>query len=317
MSAAALDYAARGLPVFPVWPPNEGGACACGAPRCPSPAKHPIGALVPRGLHDATTDPATIRQWLALWPDANLGMPTGAASGVVALDVDAAAGGWGTIDRLQAEHGPIPRTRAVQTGGGGIHIWFAHPTGIPIANSAGKLGAGLDIRGGGGFVLMPPSLHASGRRYAFAVIAVAGDDRDAPTPDPWTVPPAPLPPWVLALIGADAGHRQPLALALGADELLIEGSRNATLASLGGTMRRRGFLVPSILEALRSENNLRCRPPLADDEVVKIANGMARYAPASGSPPAAQAVTLPSGAVVRFAAKGGQRPSPKGGHHGR
>jgi len=307
MGAAALDYAARGLPVFPLWPPNDGGACACGDAGCRTPAKHPLGRLVPHGLNDATTDPATIQQWWSTWPDANIGMPTGGRSGVVALDIDAGGGGWDSADRLQAEHGPIPQTRAVETGGGGLHVWFAHPPGVPIPTRAGKLGPGLDIRSDGGFVVVPPSLHASGRRYTFAVIAGAGDDPAAPPPDPWAVPPAPLPPWLLVLIGAGTPTRPPTALVLGADELLTEGGRNDTLTSLGGTMRRRGFLTPSILAALRSENDLRCRPPLDDAELVKIATSVARYAPAAITAPPAPAVTLPSGAALRFAAKGGQR----------
>jgi len=283
MAAAALALAARGLPVFPLWPPNEGGVCACGDAGCPSPAKHPLGLLVPRGFLDATTDAGTIREWWALWPDANIGMRTGAASGVVALDLDARGGGWDSADRLQADHGPIPRTRATLTGGGGAHIWFTAPPGVHIPTRAGKLAPGLDLRGDGGFVVVPPSLHASGRRYTFGIIAGDGDDPDAPPPDPWTVPPAPLPPWLLALIGAGSPTRPPTALVLGADELLTEGGRNDMLTSLAGTMRRRGFLAPSILAALRSESVLRCRPPLDDDELVKIATSVARYAPAAGT----------------------------------
>ena len=68
---------------------------------------------------------------------------------------------------------------------------------------------------------------------------------------------------------------------LAPDEAIAEGRRNATLASLAGTMRRRGFLEPSILAALLSENRLRCRPPLPEAEVAGIARSVARYDPSA------------------------------------
>jgi hypothetical protein len=81
----------------------------------------------------------------------------------VVLDVDPGHGGRDSIAALAA-HGPLPDTLGVQTGGGGRHLYFAHP-GHRVPNSAGRLGPGLDVRGDGGYVLVPPSRHLAGDRY--------------------------------------------------------------------------------------------------------------------------------------------------------
>jgi hypothetical protein len=159
----ALRYAARGWPVFPCHEPR-GGRCSCGRPDCASPAKHPRTA---RGLHDATHDPSVIAGWWQRWPTANVAVRTGAASGLVVLDVDPDHGGLATLAELQRIHGGLPPSPAVRTGSGGRHYWFAHP-GDNVRNSAGLLGPGLDIRGDGGYVIAPPSIHAAGSRYFWA-----------------------------------------------------------------------------------------------------------------------------------------------------
>lgn len=160
---AALRYAARGWAVFPCHEP-AGGRCSCGRSDCASPAKHP---RTPRGLRDATHDLGVIAGWWRRWPSANVAVRTGAASGVVVLDVDPDHGGLKTLGELQRRHGGLPPGPAVRTGSGGRHYWFAHP-GDPVRNSAGRLGPGLDIRGDGGYVIAPPSLHAAGNQYLWA-----------------------------------------------------------------------------------------------------------------------------------------------------
>ena len=66
---AALYYASLGWPVLPLHTLLEGGVCSCHKPDCSRPGKHP---RTERGLREATTDPAKIRQWWSQWPDANL-----------------------------------------------------------------------------------------------------------------------------------------------------------------------------------------------------------------------------------------------------
>src|SRR6266702_6180297 len=87
----ASAYAARGWAVLPLWW-SEGAGCACGRPDCPNAGKHPLGGLVPHGLEQATTDARQIERWWAVQPTANIGLRTGAVSGLVVLDVDGPVG---------------------------------------------------------------------------------------------------------------------------------------------------------------------------------------------------------------------------------
>ena len=103
-AATALEYASRGWPVFPVHVP-AGGGCSCGNPGCEHVGKHP---RTQHGLLDATTDEATIRQWWTDWPDANIGFATGAASGIVVLDIDPRHGGDKTLAGWERQHGLLP-----------------------------------------------------------------------------------------------------------------------------------------------------------------------------------------------------------------
>lgn len=165
--ATALRLAERGWPVLPCHTPCGDRCSCCGTSDCPSPGKHPRTRY---GLHDATCDPDVITGWWRRWPAANPGVRTGAApdgAGLVVIDIDPDAGGERSFERLLAEHGQPPRTLEVETGSGGRHLYFAHP-GTAIPNSAGRLGAGIDLRGDGGYVLVPPSQHRSGGAYRWA-----------------------------------------------------------------------------------------------------------------------------------------------------
>jgi Bifunctional DNA primase/polymerase, N-terminal len=161
--SAALRLARRGWPVLPCHYPID-GRCSCGDPGCPSPGKHPLSR---HGLHDATTDPAVIGSWWHAARYANPAVRTGvrpAGAGVVVLDIDPAHEGETSLAQLVPAHGPLLATLEVLTGGGGRHLYFTC-AGPSIPNSAGRLGPGLDIRGHGGYVLAPPSVHAAGGRY--------------------------------------------------------------------------------------------------------------------------------------------------------
>lgn len=97
-----------------------------------------------------------IKAWWERWPTANVGVPTGQSSGLLVLDVDARGGGPQSLAALERENGPLPPTARSRTGGGGLHIFFRYPTGEEVRNSAGLLGPGLDVRGKGGYVVVPP-----------------------------------------------------------------------------------------------------------------------------------------------------------------
>lgn len=181
---AALEYAQRGWPVFPLHTPITGG-CSCGRADCTNVGKHP---RTKNGFKDAAIDEAKIREWWAKWPDANIGIPTGEASGLVVLDVDPRNGGEHALDDLQDENGKLPETPESLTGGGGQHILFAYPTdGVKVTGGTNKAGPGLDIKADGGYIVAPPSLHKSGRCYAWELSSHPND-----------VTLAPLPPWLLS-----------------------------------------------------------------------------------------------------------------------
>ena len=150
---AALDYAGRGLRVLPIMP---------GGKRPPM-----------RAWQDAaTTDPETIRLWwTGLYADHGVGIATGVGSGVFVLDVDVSDGKRGdeTLRDLTDTYGELPPTPSVITGSGGSHYYYRFPADFDLRNDAGKrLGAGLDIRGEGGQVVAPPTIHpTTGQAYAW------------------------------------------------------------------------------------------------------------------------------------------------------
>lgn len=160
---AAISYAQRGWPVFPVHSPVDGG-CSCGEAACDNVGKHP---RTPHGLNDASTDVDVIRSWWQRWPAANIGLRTGIAFDVLDIDSDEAGRALAIAADLAGEEttacwagGPMSNTAR------GTHVLYL-PTGS--GNAANLLGIkGADWRGAGGYVVAPPSLHRSGVRYAWA-----------------------------------------------------------------------------------------------------------------------------------------------------
>jgi len=153
----AIFYANKGLGVFPLFTIEEKG-CSCGrliwrgdgrpeGPHryCPSPGKHPVGNLVPQGVLNASTDIQLIREWWALYPDANIGIATGDLSQIVVIDIDIDHGGEQTLNNLENRNGELPPTWAVETGGGGVHLYFRMPD-FDVRNSAGTIWPGIDVR---------------------------------------------------------------------------------------------------------------------------------------------------------------------------
>ena len=133
--------------------------CSCRDPGCGQPAKHPLGSLVPHGVRDATTNRARVLAWWTRHPQANIGLATGHAFDV--LDVDGPAGVH-AIRTLASTHGLVSSGPLVRTGGGGWHYYLA-PTGLGNVQPAGL--DHVDWRGHGGYVVAPPSRHASGHPY--------------------------------------------------------------------------------------------------------------------------------------------------------
>lgn len=259
---AALDYAARGWAVVPCHTACN-GKCSCGKNE----SEHRTGfGKHPRTVHgfkNASTDPETIREWWAKWPDANVGINC-RLSGLVVLDVDrheAGADGFESLKELRAETGANTfDTLQVATGGGGEHFYFSAPA-HPIRNS--PLLPGIDVIVNGG-VIAPPSVHPSGSKY-----------RWLSTPEtplaPFSAELAPRPRAARGMVESPNGDGIPT------------GARNKRLTSIAGALRRRGLGERAIATVLLDANRTRCNPPLSQAEVEGIAHSVARYDPTEPS----------------------------------
>lgn len=160
---AALDYHARGWSVIPMREKEKRPAIAW--------KKYQTRHVSEQTLHD----------WYRRSPGYNVGIVTGALSGIVVLDVDPRHGGDKSLRTLERKHGRLPKTPKSITGGGGQHDYFAHPGG-EVRNRSG-IRPGIDLRGDGGCIVAPPSVHPTGKRYRWVRGRAPGDVALAPLPD--------------------------------------------------------------------------------------------------------------------------------------
>jgi hypothetical protein len=242
--SAALGLAERGMLVFPCLPRRKEPAVA-------------------KGLLAATTDQNVIKGWWRGNSDCNIGLATGAASGVFVVDIDGASA-EAVLRELEERHGALPATvEAITTRG--RHLYFRWPDGAEVRNSAGRITAGIDVRGEGGYVIAPPSVHPCGRRYSWSVHSA---DTFAGAPE-----------WLLETLATRAPAAVAAAPAVSWRDIvrneITEGRRNDTLARLAGHLLRRWVDPLVTLEFLLTWNAVRCRPPLDDREVFTIVNSIA------------------------------------------
>jgi hypothetical protein len=209
--------------------------------------KHPLVEWKPYQDESPHTD--QVDEWWTKWPEANIGTVTGKVSGLVVLDADGPPG----LASLKALHTPA-KTWVSRTGRpeGGWQQFFRHPGHSTIGNRAG-LRPGLDVRGDGGYVILPPSLHASGRRYEWLT-------------SPEDVELAPLSDTLLRLLIAPESTGSATT-----GDVIPEGRRNETLYRLGRSLAARGLAPQTIAAALLEENRHRCRPLLPEPAVREIA----------------------------------------------
>lgn len=164
-----------GWVTFPLLPINSDGSCACMDPNCQNAGKHPAAKWGKKYLG--------VGQCIPIPPGYGIGVATGERSGIFGVDLDRKNG----VDGLAALMllGDVPETLTCATPTGGFHLYFKYPNNFSIKNSASELGPGIDIRGGGGYLVLPPSPHKRGGFYEWV------------NPD---VPIAEAPEWLLELL---------------------------------------------------------------------------------------------------------------------
>ncbi len=220
----ALPYIEMGWQVFPTRPDK--------IPLC----KH--------GRNDATCVSLTIEAWSDEFPDANVSIKTGEASGVCVIDIDSENGEqW--IASVNSSWAKLPET-AIALSGRGRHLYFAYPKIVPVKSADGKLARGIDLKAAGGSITAPISLHASGKLYEW-VIPPFG--RQLPT----------LPMWIVKALSAEVRPARKSSLyegmpptnehiqrLLGQVASATEGTRNHTLNRISfifGLMVKDGHLT--------------------------------------------------------------------------
>jgi putative DNA primase/helicase len=223
--------------------------------------------LVKGGFYAASTDVDEIKSWWGQWPSAAIGLRTGQEPGVFAVDIDPRNGGDVSLELLEDCHGQLPETVESQTGGGGRHLLFAWP-GRSVPCSVGKVGAGIDIKGDGGYVILPPSDHKSGREYCWLFGQEPGECGIAEAPD-----------WLMEMIEQESPTGPVASGEPVASDEIPQGCRNKVLASQAGHMRQIGMTSEEIAPALQAINLHRCKPPLEAAEVDRIAASIGRYDP--------------------------------------
>jgi hypothetical protein len=277
----ALAFASRSHAVLPLWwpvGPADKLVCACGRLCGKNAAKHPH-RLAPNGLHSATTEPGVIKHWFGYQaPDANLGVRT---EKLIVVDADRRHGGDETLAALEREHGELPLTWRVLTGGGGEHVIFACPDGVEIASSNAHdnpvLGPGIDIRARGAYIVGVGSRHISGREYVFSV-----------DHHPHDVPLALPPDWMLERLtasnkvvpsGEDGGaQHEPLPSDVWAKLTRhpIAEYRDMAAAKIAGHLFRHACDFQLVRGLMHAWNSAWCKPPLGYQELDQIIDRIAR-----------------------------------------
>ncbi|MCU0836290.1 MAG: bifunctional DNA primase/polymerase [Chromatiaceae bacterium] len=247
MLKAALDYARLGWSVIPIEPRGERPLIRWQAYQYRRP------------------EVTEVADWFQRWPDANLAVVTGLVSALVVLDLAPRPGADTGLPGSEQAHRALPETVESQTGAGGRHLYFTHP-GEVLPNRVG-IAPGTELHGDGGYVVAPPSLHASGGPY-----------RWLRSPD--VCPLAALPDWLIG--GADRGHdygHPPDHWRRLIRDGVPEGARSEGIAALARHLLRQGVDAELATELLLTWNTVRCRPPLEPEEVVGLVRSMLRRHP--------------------------------------
>jgi hypothetical protein len=215
---------------------------------------------------NATTDLPQLEAWSTQFPACNWGMATGKDSGLFVIDIDGSEG-RAALEELARQGLTLPETLAVTTGrtDGGEHRYYRMPAGVDIRNDqSGRIAGHIDVRGTGGFVVVPPSIHASGKRYSFI-------EPDAPIAD--------APDWVIKRLTV----RQAKPALVAADGAVGPGSRTPLLVSLAGKLHSQGVPAAGI-EAALNGLNATFTPPHPAEKIRRIVADLTRRYPPGTAP---------------------------------
>jgi hypothetical protein len=208
------------------------------------------------GFKGATRNLKQIMEWWTEWPDAQIGVPTGSVNRLVVLDIDGEEGAAWLSTKL------LPETRIVETRPGRRQYWFQLPEGRVVKSSQGQLAPEVDVRGEGGYVIAPPSIHhLSHKPYRFAnelPLAIAPD---------WLLAPPP---------------RKPIPHETETGIISEGAGRHREILRIAGWLRRQGLSEETILEVLRPINGARCSPPLEMRELRRLTRYIGTKPPGEG-----------------------------------
>lgn len=236
----AHNYARMGWSVIPIWWTNK-GRCACGDARCNAPGKHPVIHRWSE-FQKRIASPSEIDTWWQRWPLANIAVITGSVSNLVVIDID------------NADSELNFNTLSSVTGRGGRHYFFK--SGEERYKNAVGVMDGVDIRGEGGYVLVPPSIHASGNTYFWAdIVEIADLPDDAKRIV--TLKPKPN-------------------IAANNSDTVQEGGRNNAITSFIGKLARTGLLYSDLVDTALVWNAKHCSPPLSRQEVETVVDSVIR-----------------------------------------
>ena len=243
----AIKYAKMGLAVFPVRPEQ----------------KRPY---TPHGCKDAKTDPVVIREWWRRWPNANIGIATGKASGgliVIDLDIDDDKGinGRESLTMWERENGELPDTWIAITGRGGSHYYYRCADAENIKNRTGLL-EGVDVRGEGGYVVAPPSIHENGATYEWEY-----------DPDEFELAEADATVMKLLRTGSGNDYKESFV----APAVIETGKRNDTLFKIASSLQQKGLADDAVYAAVMAQNMASCEVPLDEKEVRLIVDSALEY----------------------------------------
>ena len=221
--------------------------------------------LTPHGCKDAKKSVGAIKAWWKKWPDASIGIATGSVSGLIVidedLDEDKGLNGYEAVGEWERINGALPETVQCITGRGGYHLYYQY-TGTDIKNRAGILD-GVDVRGEGGYVIAPPSMHPNGTEYQW---------EDAPD----EIPLAPINDVVRRFLFGENEKTQG-ATDFKLPDRIQSGERNDTLFRLACSMQAQGLPDAAIMAALEQTNQTACDVPVNDDELETIVSSALRY----------------------------------------